>query len=178
MNATKFTFTTTWLENQRLTDYLKGKKKTVLIFMRFYGCRLCQIDIDRIIENYEYIEKHNSQVLIVLQTEPHIIREQREEIDTPITLICDPDHQLYKLYNVGIHNLKDRPDAVTEKLNMAIKLGYKKVENNQKEIAKQLPATFIINNEARITFSYYGIHTGDTLDIKEILKELNCDKNQ
>src|SRR5690625_6237366 len=107
MIAPEFTFTTPWLENQRLTDYLKGKKKTVLIFMRFYGCRLCQIDIDRIIENYEYIEKHNSQVLIVLQTEPHIIREQREEIDTPITLICDPDHQLYKLYNVGIHRSEE-----------------------------------------------------------------------
>src|SRR5699024_12657466 len=84
-----FTFHTLWLNNDVFLYYLKLKRKTILVFMRFYGCRLCQLDINKMIKSYSEFQKRNPQILIVLQTEPSIIRNQHNKSETPLTFICD-----------------------------------------------------------------------------------------
>src|SRR5699024_12583456 len=104
-----------------------------------------QIDIDQISKHYNYFSNYDAQVLIVLQTEPDIIKKYKKETELPLTIVCDPEHTLYKLYDVGTYNYDVRPSPVTKKLNIAINKGYKKIENNKKEKKKQIQNTFIMN---------------------------------
>jgi len=173
MQIIDFTFHTPWLKNQVFSHYLKRKRKTILVFMRFYGCRLCQLDINKMIKSYSEFQKRNTQILIVLQTEPSIIRNQHNKSETPLTFICDPNHFLYRLYGLETYNYKDKPKEVKEKLQLAIDKGYEKVDNNNKEIPNQLPATFIMNSNWDIEFAYYGVHTGDVPSIEKLIEKID-----
>jgi peroxiredoxin len=197
MQAIDFTFDTPWTENNRFSRVL-GDKKTILIFHRFYGCRICLLDMSKIIECYEKFTSNNAQVIIVLQTEPSIIRGQDKKEAIPLMIACDPEHQLYKLYGVapseelitddfmkryqnavenrmveftndkGIKNQLFNEDALI-KLYEALDKGMVKINNNGKQSIGQLPATFIIESNGMISFVHYGKHAGDIPTVNELI---------
>lgn len=134
--------------------------------MRFYGCRICQLDITNLINNYDRFIKLEAQIKVVLQTEPEIIRANDEENDIPFDLICDPNHKLYEIYQVGARpaehqHSEETMTIIKSKVEEATTKGLVKIENNNKEIPTQLPATFIINSEGTLLYSHYGVHEGD-----------------
>ena len=52
-----FSFNTPFESDVKLSEKAKGAKKTVLLFLRYYGCTLCQLDIREYANAYEDVYK-------------------------------------------------------------------------------------------------------------------------
>lgn len=62
-----FKFMTPYKKNLVLSEVIDGKK-TFLVFLRYYGCSICQLDIMELFEKQnEFIEK-DTNIYIVLQS--------------------------------------------------------------------------------------------------------------
>lgn len=160
-----FDYETPWKKNLNFYESLNGKLN-ILIFMRFYGCRICQLDITKLINNYDEFTQLDVQIKVVLQTEPEIIRANDKEKSIPFDIICDPNHELYELYEVSArpadHQHSEETLAILNaKLEEASSRGLQKIANNDKQIPTQLPATFIINSDGTLLYSHYGVHEAD-----------------
>ncbi|EKN70649.1 alkyl hydroperoxide reductase/ Thiol specific antioxidant/ Mal allergen [Neobacillus bataviensis LMG 21833] len=170
MKAPEFTFNTPWLESNQLYDVLENKK-TILMFLRYYGCSLCQLDIATLISGYEKIKGNNAQVLVVLQTEPALISEQVNHEKMPLTIVCDPERVFFNLY--GVEPGKSESDLlseeVLEKLKTAKERGISKIDNGGKQNELQLPATFIINPDGNIVYAHYGTHAADIPNVNDLI---------
>ncbi|MEH7224725.1 redoxin domain-containing protein [Bacillus sp. JJ1566] len=169
MQAPNFLIETPWVKSN-LNDIL-GDKTTILVFLRYYGCPLCQLDIRTLAAGYEKIKENNAQVLVVLQTEADLLKEQIGDDEMPLTLVGDPEHEIFKLYHV--HPGKTQEDLVSEevlkKINIANDLGITKLENNGKQNELQLPATFIINSNGVLEYVRYGTNAADIPSIEELV---------
>ncbi|REB08761.1 alkyl hydroperoxide reductase [Sporosarcina sp. BI001-red] len=169
--AVDFTFDTPWSESNDLYETLEGKK-TILLFLRYYGCSLCQLDIAALVSESKTIESNDAQVLVVLQTEASFIREQLTQEQMPLTLICDPEHKLFDLY--GVEAGKTQEDLISEeamkKLAIAKEKGILNLGNKGEQLEFQLPATFIISPDGTIEYSRYGTHAADIPSPAELIE--------
>ena len=82
-----------------LTDSKKGKK-VFLVFMRFAGCPVCNLHVNKLLKNADRFKKKNIHVVIVYESSKTIMREFLEGEKYPFTFIADPENKLYKLYSV------------------------------------------------------------------------------
>ncbi|WP_186429520.1 peroxiredoxin-like family protein [Clostridium sp. BSD9I1] len=169
MKAPDFNFMTAWNLENNFYDSTSGKRN-ILFFLRYYGCTVCQLQILKFIKNYERFKEKDTQLFVVLQSEPETIREQDSKGDIPFAIICDPSQELYKLYNTSAakNMLGLGSFNLFKKVEEAKKLGltHGKYEGNE----LQLPATFVIDEEGIIKFVHYGQDAGDVPDIDELLK--------
>lgn len=65
-----FTYDTPFATGLTLSDTVQKTPKTALLFLRYYGCTLCQYDIHQLAENYHQITDVGGQVIVVLQSDP------------------------------------------------------------------------------------------------------------
>ncbi|WP_010280486.1 redoxin domain-containing protein [Bacillus timonensis] len=171
MQAPNFSFESPWVKTNTLSDVLEDKT-TILVFLRYYGCPLCQLDIQTLAKGYEKFKENNAQVLVVLQTEASLLKDQIGENGMPLTLVCDPDHEIFTLYDVQPGKTQEdlASEEVFKKINIARDLGITKLENNGKQNELQLPATFIINPNGELEFVRYGTNAADIPSVTELLE--------
>jgi len=62
-----FLYNTPYNENINYLENIKGKK-SVLLFLRYYGCTVCQLDLIEIQENIGEFNKRNIDIKVVLQS--------------------------------------------------------------------------------------------------------------
>lgn len=65
-----FIYDTPFATGLTLSDTVQKTPKTALLFLRYYGCTLCQYDIHQLAENYHQITDVGGQVIVVLQSDP------------------------------------------------------------------------------------------------------------
>ena len=157
-----FRYNTPFLKDVSIEDTVKRVQgKTALVFLRYFGCRLCQYDMHLFAQNYDAIRETGGQLLVVLQSDPDELKMQTTPDDPPYEIVCDRDQQLYKAFEIGSAASKDTlGDAETAKKMAVIEqLGLKhgKYEGNE----LQLPAVFIVSPEMRLTYVHYGTSAGD-----------------
>lgn len=63
-----YVFDTAFESDVKLSDKVKNADKTILLFLRYYGCRICQLDMREYAEAYDRIKAKNAQLLVVLQS--------------------------------------------------------------------------------------------------------------
>lgn len=169
MKGPDFNFITAWNAENNFYKNISGKKN-ILIFLRYYGCTACQLQILKLVKNYERFKEIDIQLFVVLQSAPETIREQDNKGEIPFTIICDSAQEVYKLYNTSV--AKDMSELgspnLLKKVEEAKKLGltHGKYEGNE----LQLPATFVIDEEGIIKFLHYGQDAGDVPEIDDLLK--------
>ena len=71
-HALDFTFNTLNQQGLKLSEVVKNTDKTVVHFLRYYGCTLCQLDIREYINKAAELEKKNAQLFVVLQSKPEV----------------------------------------------------------------------------------------------------------
>ena len=109
------------IENFSYENALSQKKSfheiltgpTILWFMRYIGCTACQVDLHDLEQQLPELKRRGIQVVIVLQSTPQSIRQQRPE-GMPFEVICDPEGQLYRKFDV--HGRQELLDAVQSEL--------------------------------------------------------------
>jgi peroxiredoxin len=165
-----FTFDSPWETSLRFHDFLKNSN-ALLIFLRYMGCPLCQLKIYEIKNDIVQFKDKNTHVFIVLQSQPEIIKEMIRQEDMPMTLICDPDMALFKLYNVIPGSIfRYITPGVLQKALRAKKQGFKHGKNEGKEL--QLPAVFLMDTDKTVRYAYYGRNIGDIPDNQSLLETI------
>lgn len=166
-----FTYKTPFAENQNLIDTVKKASKTAIVFLRYFGCTLCQLDMHELAKNYADITSNGGQVLVVLQSKPEGIASQITKDTFPFDIICDPEASLYKRFAIepATSKLKMASLGTISKINKAKKAGFTHGEYEGDEL--QLPAAFVLTNDCTITYAHYGKNVSD-LPTPSELKEL------
>lgn len=163
-----FTYRTPFAEGLTLDKTVKKANKTAVVFLRYYGCTLCQYDIHQFAQNYDKITANGGQLLVVLQSDPADIASHLTPDALPFDIICDPKAELYVRFAVhpaqSILALADEQSMV--KMSMAAGSGFEhgKYEGNE----FQLPATFVLDAERNVTYAHYGKSIGDVPSAEEL----------
>lgn len=142
--------------------------KTALVFLRYYGCTLCQYDIHRFAEQQELIKATGGQMLVVLQSDPAHLAEQLKPEDLPFDIICDPQQTLYKQFAIkpAASKMGLADPKTVMKLGKAKAEGYVHGDFEGEEL--QLPAVFVLKQDRTITQAHYGKSAGDVPDAEKL----------
>jgi peroxiredoxin len=139
----------------QLGSYNSGKidlanfkgQKVVLIFSRYFGCPICQVDLKTLLNHKTEIEGKNAKILYITQSGEKIANEyiEKEKIDFPV--IPSTKDDLYAQYGLGLMT----PETVKQiplKLKEVQEHGFKHGEYEGWE--KQGPGQFVINEQGKI----------------------------
>lgn len=145
-------------------------KHTVLYFSRYYGCSLCQLDLQDMAENHGLLTSKGAAVLVVLQSEPETLRSQNAENPFPYPVICDPTCALYQEW--GITPASSKAELVSPralaKIAKAKAAGFSHGKYEGEEL--QLPALFILAPDGKVEYAKYAKNLGDLPDAEDIAK--------
>lgn len=144
-----------------------------LLFLRYYGCTICQLDIQRLKKDYDKITNAGAKAVIVLQSKQEGIREQIEEDTFPFEIICDPEQKFYHRYCIAPAISKEKMVNlnVLKKMKEAQIAGltHGAYEGNK----LQLPAVFLVEPGLKVRHTHYGTTPADMPDIEEMIAWLN-----
>ena len=90
----------------------------------------------------------------------------------PFDIICDPDQEIYKQYNIG--SFKSKLSQVNPKLiSKMLKAKNSNIEHGEYEgNEEQLPALFIIDADMNIKYANYPKNLAGLPSVDEILQML------
>lgn len=169
-----FSYETPFAKDQTLSETAGRAKKTALLFLRYYGCTLCQYDIHRLSAHYPELTAHGGQVLVVLQSDPGRLAEELKTPEAlPFPLICDPEGKLYRQFSIEPASSKARLAGakVLAKIAKATAAGFRHGAYEGDEL--QLPAAFVLGPERRLTYVRYAKSAGDMPEIDELAELLS-----
>ncbi len=139
-------------------------QKIVLIFSRYFGCNICQLDLKELVNRKEEIQGKGAKILYITQSGEKVAKEfiEKENIDFPV--IPSSKEDLYKDYGLGLMTA-GAFTKVRAKMKEATKLGIEHGEYEGWE--KQGPGQFVINEDGKIIHAKKG-----WLEVDSILEVL------
>jgi len=170
-----FSYNTVYNNNLSYLEDIKGKK-TVLLFLRYLGCSMCQLDLLDLEVAMDEFKANNIDVKVVLQSSQSIMLDSFKESPLSYDIICDPNQELYKQFQISPakNKLQLAGGGVIKKVLRAKKEGIQHGEYEGNEL--QLPALFIMNEDSVITYAHYGTNGADIPSAKEIISIININK--
>jgi peroxiredoxin len=133
---------------------LKGKERVLLVFSRYFGCRLCQLDFHELLQKATEIQNH-AKIIYINQSTDNTAKDYIKEKAVPFPVIVDAKEPfpLYQAYNVGDWEPEER-EKINAKRPRIIAAGFQHgaYEGNE----QQMPASFIISKNGTIEYAKYG----------------------
>jgi len=170
--ALDFTFDTIYEKGLKLSDVVKNADKTVVHFLRYYGCPTCQLDIRYYMGLIDKIKAKNAQLYVALQSKPETLKGALGDETLPFDIICDPDQEIYKLYDIGSITEEARAtvdmNVMAEKRAKIQELGIVHGEYEGNE--QQLPALFIIDKDMNLQYVQYSVNMTDMPAPKDVVE--------
>lgn len=140
------------------------KGRTALVFLRYYGCPLCQYDIHQYAKAYGKIARAGGQLLVALQSDPEKLARQLVPEELPFDILCDPGCAIYR--QLGVEPAASQAAMVDAgtlvKLAKVKAGGFKHGAYEGNEL--QLPAVFVFGPDLVLTHVHYGKSAGDVPD--------------
>ena len=96
----EFRYNTPFEKDLAIAHFVSKAEKTAILFLRYYGCPTCQLDMHNISQNYKEIVGENGQIAVVLQSSPENLKKQMAKDTFPFPIICDPQQELYKQFGI------------------------------------------------------------------------------
>ena len=151
-------YNTPFRSEQHLSDKVNGHK-TMLLFLRYYGCSLCQYDMLMLKEQYAKILAVNGVVKVVLQSDPALLAD---ELGNP---------NVYPFEITPAESMAQLGGGkVMEKIKKIQELGLK--HGRYEGVEEQLPAAFVIDENMTVTYAHYGKDGADIPEPDEIAELL------
>lgn len=143
---------------------LIGNHKIVIIFSRYFGCPICQVDFKELTIRKAEIEEKGAKILDITQSGQKIASEyiENERIDFPV--IPSSKDELYSEYGLGIMTA-EAVKQIPLKLKQVKEYGFQHGEYEGEE--KQCPGQFVIDENGIIIHALKG-----WLDIDSLLSVL------
>jgi peroxiredoxin len=150
----------------RLKDLLKSGK-VVLIFYRGQWCPYCNKFLKKLEDSLQLIKDKGATVVAVTPELPENIKKTISKTTAEYSILYDEDLKIMKAYDV---EYEVPENTLTRYRNSGIKLE----ENNGKKNGNYLPipATYIIDKEANITYRFFQPDYKIRPSVQEILKGL------
>ncbi len=168
-----FTFDTPFETGRTLAQTVRqAEGKTALVFLRYYGCPLCQYDIHQYAKQYSALTQAGGQLLVVLQSDPAALAAQLAPDSLPFHLVCDPDQRLYRQFDIAPAPSQAKMAGAKTLLKLAkvSAAGYKHGAYEGDEL--QLPAAFILDRDRKLEYVRYGKTVDDVPTPKELAQLL------
>ena len=165
-----FVYDTPFAQNCQFAEQFRQADESVVIyFLRYYGCTLCQLDLQELAAAYPQIRSKCAKLFVVLQSEPEALKKQLAEKPLPFDIICDPKQRLYRQFEIGAAaNKAGLADMRTvKKLLRAKLLGLRHGAYEGNEL--QLPALVIADAHGKIVYVHYAKSAGDISDAGQLL---------
>ena len=145
-------------------EQLIGSQKIVLIFSRYFGCPICQLDLADLLKQAIEIEKKGAKLLYITQSGEGIAKKVIEEKKITFPVIQSSKDDLYAQYGLGKFSAAALA-KVLGKGKQAKKAGYEHGEYEGYEM--QCPGQYVIDTDGKIVHAKM-----DWLDIPSILEVL------
>ena len=153
---------------------LIGKQKIVLIFSRYFGCPLCQMDLKTLLANEEKIEEKGARILYITQSSESFAKEfiDKENITFPVIQGkkiegSKNEYLIYSDYGLG-KMVASAAAKVPLKIRAAKKMGIKHGDYEKDTVFEyQCPGQFVIDTDGTIIHAKKG-----WLNIEAILNSL------
>ena len=168
--APDFRFKPPWDGEVNFYDAV-GNSPAILIFLRYYGCPVCQMEMAKIKQETALVRQKGGRVFVVLQSTPETIAPLTNKEDWPFTIICDPQGKVFQLYGVEAGGIIRylHPAGLIAAIK-AIKRGFRHGKFEGKET--QLPAAFAMTGDKLIKYGYYGENIGDVPSLAKMIISL------
>ena len=146
----------------------------MLLFLRYNGCPLCQLDMHELAAHYDLVEAAGGRAAVVLQSDPDKLKEQLKSPDAlPYAILCDSEKKLYQSLAVwpAAGQMELMGPGLMEKMNQVQAQGIQHGDYEGDEM--QLPAAFAVDGGRRVAWVHYSRGLADTpapAQIAEILK--------
>jgi thioredoxin-dependent peroxiredoxin len=165
--APDFRFKTPWDDEVNFYDAV-GNNPAVLIFLRYYGCPVCQMEMAKIKQETDLVRQKGGRVFVALQSAPETLASLTKKEDWPFTIISDPQGKVFQLYGVDAGGIIKylHPAGLIAAIK-AISLGFRHGKFEGKET--QLPAAFAITGDKLIKYGYYGENIGDVPSLAKMI---------
>lgn len=154
----------------------QGKGKTAIIFLRYYGCTICQYDIHLFTQHYKEITSGGGNFCVVLQSQPENIRSQVGENRLPFPIVCDPERKLYQEFEILPAKSKEElagGNAMAKIMEAKKYFTHKEYEGDE----LQLPAVFVVDRDLKLVYVKYGENAGDVPKPEELKALLTSENN-
>lgn len=168
-----FEYVTPFSVGHSLAVTAAAAPKTALVFLRYWGCPLCQYDIHLLAQAHKDLTAKGGQLLVVLQSDPKGLAEQLgSETALPFPIVCDPDQKLYRQFCIepAASMMKMADLKMVGRIMKATKLGFKHgaYEGNE----QQLPAAFVVDSERKVLYAHYAKSVSDMPDAAQLAQLL------
>lgn len=165
-----FSFETQNALKKSFLSELKGAEQTILLFLRYIGCPVCNLMIHEINDNFSAFQKKQKKIFVVLQSKQENLKKELRDYKLNFEIILDPEMKLYKKFS--LESAEKKEDLVDEYSMERILLAKEKgfIHGEYEGDEMQYPATFIINKEGIVILSKYGKTATDTLTVNELLE--------
>jgi peroxiredoxin len=168
--ARDFRFKTPWDGEVSFYDAV-GNNPAVLIFLRYYGCPVCQMEMAKIKQEIDLVRKKGGRVFVVLQSAPETLASLTNKEDWPFTIISDPQGKIFQLYGVEAGGIIKylHPAGLIAAIK-AIISGFRHGKFEGKET--QLPAAFAMTGDKLIKYSHYGENISDMPSLVQMINSI------
>lgn len=129
-------------------------QKVWLAFYRYAICPLCNLHINNILKRFDEVITAGLIFLPVFQSSPEEVIKYAGNKDLPFQIICDPNEELYKLYNVGSSYGGFLSLYVIKKGLKAMFKGH--LPGKMEGEISRLPSEMIIDENYQIIYRYDG----------------------
>jgi peroxiredoxin len=163
-----FSFSTPFRSNVWLSEAAAGNK-IILVFLRYYGCPLCQYDMVQYAEHNDRIVQAGGRLFVVLQSDPEQLRQELgSESAFPFEIVCDPSGALYRQFEIlpADGKLKLLGPKTLGKIARVQAAGYKHGRSEGEEL--QLPAAFVLDKDLSVTYVHYAKTIDDIPDADQL----------
>lgn len=152
---------------------LKGKK-VLLNFYRSVGCPVCNLYFHELQEYADTLKLKNVIVVSIYESSAKAMKKYLAEENFYSLMIPDSTEQLYLQYNVQRSWWKMFKANFTGVYGK-IRRGYKLYKERLKYDAhlNRISADFLIDENGKIIFAYYGKYFGDHIKLDELKAHLN-----
>lgn len=159
---------------KKFSDYAQGKK-TFVVFLRYYGCTVCRLDLHIYAQRMAEFTAKGAQLMVVLQSDPNLVKEEAPLGTFPYEIACDPTQAVYKQFEIEpaksmLKLIGGGLVSAVKKMNAAKKFGFEHGEYEGNE--QQLPAMVLVDENGIITFSHYAKNLVDLPGVDEMLAKL------
>lgn len=134
-------------------EELIGKQKIVLIFSRYFGCPICQLDFNILLESVDKIHASGAKLLYITQSGEKTAKEIIEKYNVDFPVIPSTKDELYEEYGLGLMNA-GAVAQVRSKIKEAIKAGI--THGPYEGWEKQGPGQFVIDENGIIIHERKG----------------------
>ncbi|MCE5196578.1 MAG: redoxin domain-containing protein [Negativicutes bacterium] len=177
-----FTFNTAYHSGLTIAEILPKQQRTVFWVLRYIGCTTCRYDLHQLAGNYQKFLDLDSQIYVVMQSEPANVREYLAEHALPFEIICDSKQEIYQTLMIPATATREerQPTEAADLAKLADKMAklkaggfvHGKYEGNE----QQLPALFVVEQNGTVSYAHYAKNSIDMPEVEAILELLRSMK--